>query len=104
MWKSLCRCKNRLRCSSSEIVSGAFSMEDPPVPISNTVVKLHCGENSVGTSRCEDSTVPDYSLKTPHRNSVRRFLLPTQYLEGTGYPDIRGTPSKGWNLTSQCRM
>ena len=43
-------------------VSGAYGVGDPPVPIPNTVVKTHCGNNTWTTRSWQDSTVPDFSL------------------------------------------
>ena len=40
-------------------VSGAYGVGDPPVPIPNTEVKTHCGNNTRTTRSRKDSTVPD---------------------------------------------
>ena len=47
-------------------VSGAYGVGDPPVPIPNTVVKTHCGNNTWTTRSWQDSTVPDFSLVVPN--------------------------------------
>ena len=40
-------------------VSGAYGVGDPPVPIPNTEVKTHCGNNTWTTRSWQDSTAPD---------------------------------------------
>ena len=44
-------------------VSGAYGVGDPPVPIPNTEVKTHCGNNTWTTRSWQDSTAPD-SIQT----------------------------------------
>ena len=52
-------------------VSGAYGVGDPPVPIPNTEVKTHCGNNTWTTRSWQDSTVPDLNTKpTPPTRSV----------------------------------
>ena len=52
-------------------VSGAYGVGDPPVPIPNTVVKTHCGNNTWTTRSWQDSTVPDLNTTpTPPTRSV----------------------------------
>ena len=52
-------------------VSGAYGVGDPPVPIPNTEVKTHCGNNTWTTRSWLDSTVPDFSsIPTPPTRSV----------------------------------
>ena len=52
-------------------VSGAYGVGDPPVPIPNTEVKTHCGNNTWTTRSWQDSTVPDLLAKlTPPARSA----------------------------------
>ena len=52
-------------------VSGAYGVGDPPVPIPNTEVKTHCGNNTWTTRSWQDSTAPDLVLNlTPPTRSV----------------------------------
>ena len=66
-------------------VSGAYGVGDPPVPIPNTEVKTHCGNNTWTTRSWQDSTAPD----SIHTKALRytpegfRRLTQTRNLYGT---------------------
>jgi hypothetical protein len=54
-------------------VSGAYGVGDPPVPIPNTEVKTHCGNNFWTTRSWQDSTAPEFaSLHNPSGAKRRR--------------------------------
>ena len=47
-------------------VSGAYGVGVPPVPIPNTEVKTHCGNNTRTTRSRQDSTAPDSITQKTH--------------------------------------
>ena len=54
-------------------ISGGNGIEDPPVPIPNTEVKLNCAEGTWLDTAWEIRSLPDFQKEKP--SFVRRFFF-----------------------------